>query len=152
MLKTGLFSSFLLLVSHSVLASEVNSVHIFHNDDNPVKIDRNLHYTVELTVHNMDTKAKTDKKLNEIVTARLKPGYENNLKDSYGTAFSEVLNGPEWGGIYTGLGQYAKATEHAIRYRIKKLPAIMINGKSIIYGISSLREGLEIYDRKARNL
>ena len=150
--KAGLLTTLLLLVSNFGLASEVQTVHIFHTDANQVIIDRNLSYSVQLTIYNMDTKAKTDRRLNELVTARLKPGFEINLRESYGEAFNKVLNSPEWNGIYAGLGEYANAVEHAIKYKIEKHPAIMINGREIIYGVNSLREGLEIYKKKANKL
>lgn len=147
MVKLGIFSTLILLVSNSVIASNIGSVHVFHNDATPVIMDSDLHYEVELSVHNMDIREKTNKRLNDLVKSKLKRGYRDSLKESYSEAFNQVLNGPEWVSLYQGYTKYAKNTEYAIRFKIKKVPAVLINNKSIIYGVTSLKEAIDIYNR-----
>ncbi len=44
--------------------------------------------------------------------------------------------------------EHGEAIEYAIRFRIKKLPAIVFNDKSVVYGVTSLQEAIRIFNNK----
>ncbi len=99
----------------------------------------------------MDTKNNATAKLNKLMQQR--HALKNRTDDymvSYSEAFDEVLNGPNWNGIYTDLELGSKAIEFAIRYQVIKTPAIVFNDSSVVYGVTSLKEAIQIYNNKGQ--
>jgi len=140
-----------LLVSSFVQASAIENIKVFHTNDVPVFQDLPLNGNQQLEVFNMDTKNNATAKLNKLMQQRhaLKKKTDDYMV-SYSEAFDEVLNGPNWVGIYTGLELGSKAIEYAIRYQVIKTPAILFNDSSAIYGVTSLKEAVQIYNKKGR--
>src|SRR5690606_12105372 len=139
----------LLMVSKVALAETIRSVHIFQNDSVSVVADFRVPSGIEVHVHNMDAKDNATARLNELVKAQLGSNIgPGNFKEANQQAFSKVLNGPEWHGLYQEMEIGGLAIESAIRYQIKKIPAIVFNGKGVIYGVTSLREAFQIYERR----
>lgn len=142
----------LFIFSATVSAAEVFSIRIFQNDAIRVQQDIRLPSGVIVHVHNMDAKEHSEKKLTEMVKSKVGSGVKKEaLKDAYMQAFSEVQNGPQWQSIYQDIVASAEPEEKAVRFGIKKLPAIMFNDKSIVYGVTSLNEAVRIYENKGGN-
>jgi protein-disulfide isomerase len=140
-----------LLVSSFVHATAIENIKVFHTNDIPVIQDISLNGIQQLEVFNMDTKDYATAKLNRLMQqlhARMKK--TDDYLVSYSEAFDEVLNGPSWDGIYTDLELGSKAIEFAIRYQVKKTPAIVFNDSSVVYGVTSLKEAIRIYNNKGR--
>jgi len=119
------FIGILILVSHSVQAEPIKTIKVFHNDQALVTGSSMIQLgSVSIEVFNLDTLSNTDKHLNELVKSRVGKVTPQTAKSTYQAAFSDVLNGPEWPGIYQQYTEGGKSIEFALRYRIKKLPAI----------------------------
>lgn len=140
----------LLLVSTIVKGTTIESIKVFHTNDVHVLQDIAIDDGKRVEVFNMDTKDNATAKLNKLIQARHihKQATADPLV-SYSKSFDEVLNGPNWTGIYDDLERGSKAIEYAIRYKVKKTPAIIINDTSIIYGVTSMKEALHIYNVKS---
>ena len=139
----------LVLGCQSVLANPISNIRVFHSDDVPVREDLKLPPSMVVHVYNMDTKNNATAKLNEMVKAKLGSNVgPSNYRDANQQAFSEVLNGPHWRSLYNEMEAGGEAIEYAIRFRIKKLPAIVFNDKSVVYGVTSLQEAIRIFNNK----
>jgi len=137
-----------LLVSSFVHATAIENIKVFHTNDIQVIQDISLNGSQQLEVFNMDTKNNATAKLNRLMQqrhARMKK--TDDYLVSYSEAFDEVLNGSNWAGIYTDLELGSKAIEFAMRYQVKKTPAIVFNDSSVVYGVTSLKEAIRIYNK-----
>ena len=100
----------------------------------------------------MDAKEHSEKKLTELVKSKVaESGKKESPKDAYMSAFSEIQNGPQWPALYQEIVASAEPEEKAVRYGIKKLPAVLFNDISIVYGVTSLKEAIQIYKNKRGN-
>jgi integrating conjugative element protein (TIGR03757 family) len=141
----------LLLVSLNGFASTLTA-HIFKSDDASVQLDQRVPPGMEITVYHLDAMQKADallgRRLNEETR---KPEYRGMTPLNASTkAFSKVLNSNEWEAFNRLYMESSEPIEKAIRYRIKKLPAIVFDNEFIVYGVSSFREALAIYKKRAR--
>lgn len=138
-----------LLVSSFAQASAIENIKVFHTNNVPVIQDFPLSGIQQLDVFNMDSKNNATAKLNKLMQQRhAKKKQTDDYLISYSEAFDDVLNGPNWNGIYTDLELGSKAIEYAIRYQVIKTPAIVFNDSSVIYGVTSLKEAIRIYNNK----
>ncbi|PCJ88275.1 MAG: hypothetical protein COA54_03135 [Thiotrichaceae bacterium] len=138
-----------LLVSSFAHATAIKNIKVFYSNDIPVIQDLPLNGTQQLEVFNMDTKNNATAKLNMLMQQRhARKKKTDDYLISYSEAFDEVLNGPNWNGIYSDLELGSKAIEYAIRYQVKKTPAIVFNDSSVVYGVTSLKEAIRIYNNK----
>jgi hypothetical protein len=136
----------LFLVSHSALAEAVSTIRIFLNDSITVTNDLRENVRISIAVYNMDLMEKTEQKLTNLVRSKVPANLAvNDIPNAYKEAFSEVLNGPQWKEIYYEIETSSAPVEYALRYKIKKLPAIVINDKYILYGVTSLAESIKHY-------
>lgn len=150
MLKLMVVSVF--LFCSTVSAGEIYSIRVFQNDAVQVQNDARLLPGVILLVHNMDAKEHSEKKLTELVKSKVaESGKKESPKDAYMSAFSEIQNGPQWPALYQEIVASAEPEEKAVRYGIKKLPAVLFNDISIVYGVTSLKEAIQIYKNKRGN-
>ena len=138
-----------LLISSFANATVIENIKVFYTNDVPVIRDLPLNGDQQLEAFNMDTKNNATAKLNKLMQQRhaLKKRTDDYMV-SYSEAFDEVLNGPNWNGIYTDLELGSKAIEFAIRYQVIKTPAIVFNDSSVVYGVTSLKEAIQIYNNK----
>lgn len=141
-----------LLFCSTVSAGEIYSIRVFQNDAVQVQNDARLLPGVILLVHNMDAKEHSEKKLTALVKRKVAAsGNNESPKDAYMSAFSEIQNGPQWPSLYQEIVASAEPEEKAVRYGVKKLPAVLFNDKSIVYGVTSLKEAIQIYKNKRGN-
>lgn len=139
----------LLLVSSVSHAGIINSITVFHTNTVTVIQDIPLKANQHIEVFNMDTKNNATLRLNKLIRQRLpSQNATNDYAIAYSKAFDEVLNSENWASVYDGLEKGSKAIEFAIRYKVKKTPAIVFNHSSIIYGVTSLKEAIQIYKQK----
>ncbi|MCG8612243.1 MAG: DUF1525 domain-containing protein [Pseudomonadales bacterium] len=130
-------------------AREVYSIRVFQNDAVQVQNDARLSPGVLILVHNMDAKEHSEKKLTKLVKSRVTASTKKASPiDAYMTAFNDIQNGPQWSSIYQEIVASTEPEEKAVRYGIKKLPAVLFNDKSIVYGVYSLKEAIQIYENK----
>lgn len=138
----------LLLVSSSVLAEGIQSIRIFHNDAIGVVQDVRVPEGVVLYIHNLDAMEHSEKKLTAVVKNKVNSQEKKGAaKEAYMQAFSDVLNSDAWGNLYPEIVASTEPQEKAVRYGIKKIPAILFNEKSIIYGVTSMKEAIQIYNQ-----
>lgn len=144
----------ILLFPCAGLAETVRSISVFYADDVPVTNDIRLETVDTRQFHNMSTHANTVRKINELIQAKVNglKVDEKNVKDIYLRAFSDVQNGPHWRGIYEQFERGGMAIEAALRLGVKKLPAVVINQKYVIYGESSVSSAIEVFDRWSEQL
>lgn len=136
----------LLLVSPSVMAERIANVRVFVNDSIIVENDLPPGSYIPVVLYNMDMMERSEKKLTALVKSKVPAGVkQKDIPVAYQEAFSEILNGPLWPEIYSEIERSSAPVEYAMRLKIKKLPAIVINHKSIIYGVSSVKEAVQIF-------
>lgn len=139
----------MLLVSSMTQAEVIDSIKIFHTNTDPVIQDVSFNSTPYIDVFNMDTKDNATAKLNKLVKQKITSTVTaDNHVLVYKKAFDEMLNSADWNEIYKGLELGSKAIEYAIRYKVKKTPAIVFNDSTVIYGVTSLGEAVSIYNAK----
>lgn len=146
-MKFRLFAA-LLLFSHFA-CSMPDSIKVFVTDDAPVSIENDLIDSFSIRVFNLDDLERAESKLTSIVRSKvpseIKPG---DAQLVYQDAFSEVLNGPEWTSISNELKKSTEPQEMAMRLRITKVPAVILNDKFIIYGVDELVVAIRIFQRR----
>lgn len=148
MIKQVLFITTALLIANAATAKEVREVRIFQNDATLVRLDTHFEDGVPITVHNMDDRVRAKKRLNDMVSKRVGTvRKKEHVEDAYRQAFSEILNGPEWTALKADIQTSLIPVSNAMKYRIKKLPAIVFNDGSVVYGVQSLKEAAQIYER-----
>jgi len=145
----SMICAFSLLVCATTQAAAVETVRIFHNDANPVKIDTMLHEEAELIIHNLDAKKKVTSALNRKVLALVK-GRVNmrNAMDVHQQAFSKFQNSDAWAVMYSAFDKAGDNVVMAIQYQIRKIPAIIFDDNSVVYGVTSLAEAVQIYKNR----
>lgn len=149
MIKSVYLFICLFLVCKPSLSETIKNIRVFHNDTVVVEKDRVLANDVIVDVYNMDVKDNATKKLNLLVKSRVgNKATAENASKLYRSAFSEVLNGPQWQSLYNDMEVGGLAIESAIRFRIEKIPAIVINDHAVIYGVTSLGEAIRIFNEK----
>jgi len=145
----NILSCVLLFVSAFSHAGQIEKVMIFHNDANPVRIDTRLDANIIVDINNLDDKnrikASLNKQVKELVRGRVTA--ETALED-YQQAFSKYQNSEKWPKMYSDMEKMGEHIVKLSRYKIEKIPAILFNEKSIVYGVSSLKEAIRIYRHK----
>lgn len=138
----------LLLVSQIATADKIESIRIFHADDNLVKQDLKLPRGIIYIFHNMSDSDRIKAELNDRVK-KIVPKYKSlEPIDAYSQAFSDFMNSGQWPSIHRQFTHSARGIEQAIRYQVKKVPAVVFNGSQVIYGVSSLNEAINIFQEK----
>lgn len=136
----------LALVCASASAEDIYSIRIFQNDAIQVRQDVRLPLGIPVIAHNLDAKEHSERKLTTLVKSKFEAvPKKSGVKETYISAFSDIQNGPQWNAIYQEIVASAEPEEKAVRYGIKKIPAIVINDKYILYGIHSLKEAIRVY-------
>jgi integrating conjugative element protein (TIGR03757 family) len=153
MMRWSVLSSFLLILAFSpnhATANAITDIYIFHTNTTPVTTGGEVRQLpFNLTVHNMDATNNAVARLNTMVRSKLPAGLDaHNFRDANLDAFSEVQNGPQWATIYSELKAGGMATGNAMKFRIQKLPAIVINEKWVIYGVTSLDQAIRIFKQE----
>ena len=146
-----LITTALLLVSSLANATPIDSIKVFYTDKVHVIQDVPLNGNQKIEMFNMDDKNNSSLKLNAMMKRKVQsktniPNYEI----AYMEAFDEVLNGLNWDEIYFGLEKGSLAIVTAMQLKIQKTPAIVINETSVIYGVTSLKEAVRIYNKKVQ--
>ncbi len=141
------------LSAHSSPPSEsINRISVYINDDYPVINDIDLPGTVELHVYDLDLKDKATATINRMVKSRVgNRATSQNAQKLYQDEFSRLLNSQQWHPLYSMLQQGGVAIENTVRYGIKKVPAVVINDSAVIYGESSLKEAIRIFNHSRAN-
>jgi hypothetical protein len=145
-----LISTLLFLVSATCFADRVEKIVVFQTDDTVVARDLsivNKHIPVE--VYSIDALKKAEKAIDREVQKRI-PVVASNGKtplEKFQIGFSDLLNSKDWGPINVQMEDAGDAIEFVARYKVKKIPAIVFNDKSIVYGVRSLSEAMRIFNQ-----
>jgi len=138
-------SVFFLLVAQAQ-AEDGESIAVFYSSTSPVNIDVALPSHITLKLYDLDLKDTSLKSLRMEVAKRVDHIYgQPGAKQKYSKAFSELMNSSDWKPIYDDMEGGARAIGEAVRLKIQKLPAVVINDKKVIYGVGSLKEAIKIY-------
>ena len=144
-----------LMFCGSIWASEVENVKVFYDKENIVINDLQAEYEVEWLDVSLFSEASellsflVNKRINENDSfTGIDVSDRTEIENAYRMMFSEVLNGPEWMPIYKQYQQGAEISGEIVKYQITKVPAILINEKYLIYGVTSLSEALKIAEEK----
>ena len=141
----------LLLVSQNGIADSIERIRVFHNNVYPVQFDLRLSEKIVVNVHNMDSKKQSVLELNQLVKDRVRTNMAlKNSQDEFSRAFSHLQNGDEWPKIYAKLEEGGVAVEKAVRYKIKKIPAIVFNDNSVVYGVTSMSQAISLFHGRGR--
>ena len=147
MIEKVLAFSFLCMISHISVAS-IPEIEIFKTDTTSFVNDLDENIGITLTVFNLDDLTRAEQRLTLAVRKKLPNNVKaSNVTAAYRNAFSEILNSTDWAIVNSDLRASTEPLEMAMRLTIKKVPAIVLNDKYIIYGVSSLKDAIEIYDR-----
>jgi integrating conjugative element protein (TIGR03757 family) len=142
-----LVTSILLTLTLPVKAA-VSEIKIFQNDANPVKSDFRLPPNIRFEVYNMDDVKRAQDKLTRLVRQRVSPSAAKvNVEEAHRDAFFELMNSPEWKTIHAEIGASTAGAENALRYDVKKLPAVIFNDRFVLYGVNSLGEAMRFYNQ-----
>lgn len=134
------------LTCSSAYAEDIYSIRIFQTDAIQVQQDVRLPLGIPVITHNLDAKEHAERKLTTLVKSKVDVApRKSSVKEAYMSAFSDIQNGPQWNAIYKEIVASAEPEEKAVRYGIKKIPAIVINESYILYGIHSLNEAIRVY-------
>lgn len=134
----------LLLVSQNLLAG---TVHIFTNDAHPIVLDVSLPGDVIFPIKNLDEMNRAEANLNKSVKRLVEQERSGSISERYERAFKRLLNSPEWTTHNAAFGAGSKPLIEAIQMRVQKLPAIVFDEKYVVYGVTSLREAVVLYQR-----
>jgi len=147
-MKLTIIPMALLLVSSVTHAAAIESIKVFHTDKVRVVQDIPLNGYQNIEVFNMDTKNNATFKLNTLMKKKVQSKSRiTDHKAAYLEAFDEVLNSSNWDEIYLGFEKGGLAIVSAVQLKIKKTPAIVFNETSVVYGVTSLREAVQIYNK-----
>ncbi|QFT57051.1 DUF1525 domain-containing protein [Microbulbifer sp. THAF38] len=139
------------LACASASAEDIYSIRIFQNDAIQVQQDIRLPLRTPVITHNLDAKEHSERKLKTLVKSKVdEVPKRGSVKEAYLSAFSDIQNGPQWNAIYQEIVASTEPEERAVRYGIKKIPAIVINDKYILYGIHSLEEAIRVYAERGK--
>jgi hypothetical protein len=146
-----LFSALLCLVSATCFADRVTKIAVFQTEDTIVARDLplvNKHIPVE--VYGLDAIKKAEKAIDREVQKRI-PVVARHGKtplEKFQIGFYDLLNSPDWAPINAAMEEGGDAIEHVARYKVKKVPAIVFNDKSIVYGVRSLSQAMKIFNQQ----
>ena len=137
-----------LLVSQSLHAEPIKSIHVFYESASPVNQNTGIYPVNAQAVHlyEMDRMKKGDQALTRALQSRVDPDdARKDAKHAYTTAFSDFANSNEWEPVITELQKGARGIAEAAHLRIRKTPAIVFNEKQVVYGVYSLADAIRIY-------
>tara|TARA_R110002167_G_scaffold204404_11_gene408603 strand:+ start:18869 stop:19321 length:453 start_codon:yes stop_codon:yes gene_type:complete len=124
------------------------SILVFKSEAAPAYVGKIAPPGTEITVYDMDAKARADRRLNLRVSEIVQSHYKHlPAKDGYTRAFSDLLNSAEWYDFNQALQVATEPVDKAMRHRIKKLPAYVFDHEYIIYGVPSLQKAMALYER-----
>ena len=138
------------LVSLSLQVSAEETIRVFYNDANPVRFDVELPAHISVYGYNMDALEKSEDKMTKLITGRVGFSNRSTLEKRFAGEFSKFMNSDEFPAFYKELEQGAMNIGNAMRFQIKKLPAIVFNNESVIYGVRSLSQAITIFADKER--
>lgn len=139
---------FICLVSNIVSADKVASITIFQEKSSPVVTDLGyINKHIPIAVYSVDAMDLMEKEIDHKIKERLSSFKGDTPMELYTNAFFDLLNSSEWPEIANGLEIGAEAVELSIRYKIKKLPAIVFNDREMIYGVRSLKQAMMIFNQ-----
>jgi len=133
------------------LASQLTlagSVTIFTNDNYPIQLTGATAGRVVFSVINLDAMGHAKASLNKAVQSRLVSARGDSIEEKYRSAFDALLNSDEWESHNTALEKANSELVKALRMKITKVPAIVIDEKYVVYGVTSVDEALELYMRR----
>lgn len=140
----------LILVSVAFTASASETIRVFYNDANPVAKDIKLPDHIKVIGYNMDGLDNIKSEVTSLLYERIGTNPATISSDELTKAFSDFANSDEFPAYYKKMERGAFTIANAMRFQVKKVPAIIINDASVIYGVRSLKEALEIYGREVR--
>lgn len=143
------FASILFLLTGNDCLANKHSLKIFVTDSSPVNFPTKEEISIGFRVFNLDELERSENKLTQEVrkriTSEISPG---NAQKAYETAFSELLNSPDWKPIYRSLQRSTEPQEMAMRLGIKKVPAFVLDDKYIIYGVEDYLAALDLFGER----
>lgn len=142
---TKIIGAFVLLLSSLAHSRDFYTVLIFESDTHQVVKDASLPSGSRLEVYNLDALERSQQMLNQLVGEQVDP--EKSRRDpeaAYQDAFFELLNSSKWSEISNQIDKSTAGLERAVRYQVKKVPAIIFDHRYVIYGVSSLSEAISI--------
>lgn len=144
-----IYLAFLLMLIHNNSFSKpVETVRIFYSDTDRILVDFRLPENANIHYYSMDSKNNATQKINSIVNENVRSRVDiGNIEDSYRAAFNELLNSSLWKDIILELQVGAISIDAALRFKILKLPALVINDEAVVYGVRSLEEGIRLYEK-----
>ncbi|POP51555.1 DUF1525 domain-containing protein [Zhongshania marina] len=138
----------LLMISLVSLDGVAGSVAIYTNDANPVQLDIDLPGDIVLPIQNLDAITHAKAELNTAVSELVKREPPGPAPKRYKKAFFELLNSPAWRSHEEALEKGNGIIINAVQQRVEKIPAIIFDGKYVVYGVTSLKEAVGIYSRE----
>jgi integrating conjugative element protein (TIGR03757 family) len=142
------FLSVGLLLSQWAFSSDL-SVKVFITDKTPFQMDADENSEISLKIFNLDELTRAENRLTQLLKSKIPEDVKpQQVQRAYQSAFSDLLNSPEWNKVNQELMRSTEPQEMAMRLRIKKVPAVVFNEKYIVYGISSLKQAMDILNQR----
>lgn len=145
-----LISTLLFLVSATCLADRVEKISIFQTDNTYVTRDLSIvNKHIPIDIYSLDSIKKAEKAIDREVQKRIPvvAKYGKTPLEKFQIGFSDLLNSPDWAPILSMMDDGGDSIEFVARYKIEKVPAIVFNDSSIVYGVRSLSEAMRIYNQ-----
>lgn len=144
-------SALLSLVSANCIADRVTKITVFQTDDTWVTNDLSIaNRQIPIEVYSLDSIKKAERSIDREVQKRI-PVVALHGKtplEKFQIGFQDLLNSPAWADINTQMAEGGDAIEYVSRYKVKKVPAIVFNDRSIVYGVRSLSQAMTIFNRQ----
>lgn len=137
---------FLVMLTLVSLDGLAGTVAIYTNDANPVHLDIDLPGDIVLPIQNLDSITHAKAALNTAISELVKLEPPGPAPKRYKNAFLQLLNSPAWRNHEEALEKGNGIIIKAVQQRIDKIPAIVFDGKYVVYGVTTLKEAIEIYN------
>ena len=150
-MKRLLLSLTICLVSFPAFADRVAKITVFQTSDTSVEHDLsfdNRHIPVD--VYRLDALSMAEQAIDREVKKRI-PVVSRSTDtplEKFQMGFSDLINSPDWQPIFESMEQGGDAIEYVARYKIKKVPAIVFNDTSIVYGVRSLSQAMQVFNER----
>ncbi len=118
---------------------------VFTNNSTTVDFDTDIDSVI---VFNLDAKDAINDTLTNKIHERVKknhPGEVTNMTEVYREEFQEFMATSEWSGIQEAYRVAGSGLAKAAKLNVEKIPAIVFNNQHVIYGVTSLKEAINIY-------
>ena len=140
-----------LITGNAQALEPIHSLRIFQTQETFVLDDVSLPPGLPVEVYELDASQRATEELNRQVRSRLQEDLNlQTYEDAHRRAFSDLLNSPDWGGVYQQIEVGSRAIQAAVRLQIKKIPAVVFNDQKVVYGQRSLKAALEVYNKEGR--